>query len=510
MIRTVEQYLESLRDGRVIYCLGEKVKDVTAHPILRRNVKEGAMDWVVTNDPQRRDLFVTKNETGEEVHFTWTMPKTVDDLLHRRRVHLEGCRYGGSGLHAMGADAIAAARILADKQDKKLGTHYTERMESYIKYIQRDDLGLNLAMTDVKGDRSVHPSKQIQHQDFFVRVVDRQKDGIVVRGAKYHISMTTSANEMIVMPSRNHAEADKDYAVYFATPLNAKGITLICTEPEIRSLYKEETAWDYPDCAMTGPYFGEAMVVFDDVFVPWERVFMCGEWQFTRDAAYLFSAYHRLFAATRMIISLEDLTGLAALMAEYNGLEKYSHVRDKLAWLVQLTESVKALSEAACKSPEQEPDSDIIFPNKMLINIAKSMYAENFHEATKHAQDICGGIVVDPPTYKDWANPELKPYLDKYLAGKAGVPTEHRLRAIRLLKDVTGWQHGAHEIHGEGSLAAQKMMIYTAADFERYKAGAKRTAGIPGWEKDPYFGSVPDDEPLLESKMPPVDTTYKI
>jgi len=510
MIRTVEQYLESLRDGRVIYCLGERVKDVTTHPVLRRNVKAGAMDWVMTNDPERRSLFVSKNEEGEEVHFTWTMPKTAEDLLQRRKVHIEACRFGGGGLHAMGADAVAAARILADKQDKALGTNYTERVENYIKYIQKTDIGLNLAMTDVKGDRGIHPSKQVQHKDFFVRVIDRRKEGIIVRGAKYHISMTPSANDMVVMPCRNHFEEDKDYAVYFSTPLNAKGLTLICSDPEIRTLYTEETAWDYPDCSMVGPYAGEAMVVFDDVFVPWERVFMCGEWQFTRDAAYLFSAYHRLFAATRMIIALEDLTGVAALMAEYNGLEKYSHIREKLAWLVQLTETVKCVSEAACRSPEKEPDSGIVFPNKMLTNIAKNIYADNFHQAMKHAQDICGGIAVDPPVYRDWANPELRPYLEKYLAGKAGIATEYRLRAIRFLKDLTGWQHSAHNVHGEGSLAAQTMMIYTAADFEKYKMGAKRTAGIPGWEKDPFLGSLPDGEGLVEAKMPPVDTSYAL
>ena len=193
MIRTVEQYLESLRDGRVIYNLGERVKDVTTHPILRRVIRRGAMDWVLTNDPKRRDLFVTKNEEGEEVHFLWIPPKTADDLVRRREVYIEGARYGGMSLHSMGVDALAASSVLAGRMDRKLGTNYTERVEAYRQYIQKTDIGITGAQTDVKGDRSLHPSAQGQHQDFYVRVVDRQKDGIVVRGAKYHISSTACA-----------------------------------------------------------------------------------------------------------------------------------------------------------------------------------------------------------------------------------------------------------------------------------------------------------------------------
>jgi len=510
MIRTVEQYLESLRDGRVIYSLGERVKDVTTHPVLRRVIEHGAMDWVLTNDPERRSLFVTKNEEGEEVNFLWTAPKTAEDLLRKREAYIEGTRYGAMGLHSMGVDALAASRVLAGRMDKKLGTNYVDRVEAYRKYLQTTDLGITGAQTDVKGDRSLHPSEQVQHKDYYVRVVDKQKDGIVVRGAKYHISSTPCANEAIVLPCRTHQEKDKDYAVVFATPLNAKGITLISSEPEIRGQTTEETQWDYPSASILGVGDGECMIIFDDVFVPWEKVFMCGEWQFSRDIAYLFGTFHRLFACCRMVPVLESLTGVAALMAEYNGLEKYSHIRTKLAWLVQLTEGFKIMSKAACMFPEKEPDMDLANPNGMYTNIAKYMYAENFHQATKAVQDICGGIAADPIPYKDWMNPEENPYLDKYLSGKAGIPTEHRLRAIRLLLDITNGRHDTHTIHAEGSLAAQQMMFYTNADWELYKATAKRDAGIPGWEKHAEVGKLKDYSSLTESKLPPVDTSYKL
>ena len=510
MIRTVEQYLESLRDDRVIYNLGERVSDVTTHPVLRRVIQGGAMDWVLTNDPDHRALFVTKNEEGEDVHFLWTAPKTVEDLVRRREVYIEGARTGGVGLHSMGVDALTASRVLAGRVDKALGTNYTERVEAYRKHLQKTDIGVTGAQTDVKGDRGLHASQQVQHKDYYVRVVDRQKDGIVVRGCKYHISSTPCANEAIVLPCRTHGEEDADYAVVFATPLNAKGITLISSEPEIKGLSTEETRWDSPIASRHGVGDGECMIVFDDVFVPWERVFMCGEWQFSRDIAYLFATFHRLFACCRMVSSLETLTGIAALMAEYNGLEKYTHIRNKLAWMVQVTEAFKVISLAACMFPEQEPGMDLVNPNQMYINIAKYMYADNFNEATKIAQDICGGIVADPISYRDWMNPEERPYIEKYLGGKAGIPTEHRLRAIRLLHDITGGRHVSHNIHAEGSLAAQEMMFYANADFDMYKASAKRAAGIPGWEKHPKFSSLQDYSAVAAAKMPPVDTSYNL
>jgi 4-hydroxybutyryl-CoA dehydratase/vinylacetyl-CoA-Delta-isomerase len=510
MIRTVEQYLESLRDGRVIYNSGERVKDVTSHPILRRVVRGGCMDYVLTNDPEYRDLFVAKNEKGEDVHFLWTPPKTAEDLIRKRQVYIEGSRFGGTGLHSMGVDALAASRVVAERMDRKLGTNYVEHVEHYRDYLQSTDSGITGAQTDVKGDRGLHPSQQVQHKDYFVRIVDRQKDGIIVRGAKYHISATPACNGAIVLPCRTHGEPDADYAVVFAIPLNAEGITLISSEPTIRGLSTEETRWDYPASARYGIGDGECMIVFDDVFVPWENVFQAGEWQFSRDIAYAFGTFHRLYACCRMIPALENLTGIAALMAEYNGLEKYTHIQNKLAWLAQLTESVKAISEAACMFPDKEAEADLVVPNGMLTNIAKYMYADNFHEATKVAQDIAGGIVADPIQYRDWMNPEERPLLEKYLGGKAGIPTENRLRAIRYVKDITGWQHGSHNIHAEGSLAAQMKMFYFDADWDLYKARAKRSAGIPGWDEHPAVAGARDLGALAEEKMPPVDTSYNL
>ena len=510
MIRSVEQYLESLRDGRVIYCLGERVKDVTTHPLLRNVIQSASMDYFFPNDPKYHDLFVAKNEEVEEVHALFISPKRSEDLLRRRDIFLTTWRTGGgTQLHCMGIDALEASRVVAERMDKQMGTNYIERVEAYRKYLQQGDLGITGAMTDVKGDRSLRPSKQEVHQDYYVRVVDRQKDGIVVRGAKMHISSTPGANEVIVMPCRAHGEEDKDYAVVFATPLNAKGIVIIASEPPMRET-DEKAAWDYPVSTASGHGASECMIVFDDVFVPWERVFMCGEWKFSRDITYTFATFHRLFGVCRMTSELEMLTGVSALMAEYNGIERYAHIRDKLAWLAMYTEAVSVIGKASCIYCEKQADSDLVSPNMVYTNTAKYLFADNYHQAAKIAHDICGGIADTIPTYSDWQNPETRPWLEKYLGGKAGIPTEHRLRAIRLLKDHTNLHSQIGSIHGEGSLAAQRMFVYAGAEWGKYKAAAKRAAKIPGWEEDPTYGPLPDYPSCVSSKLQPADMSYRL
>jgi 4-hydroxybutyryl-CoA dehydratase / vinylacetyl-CoA-Delta-isomerase len=510
MIRNVEQYLYSLKDERIIYCLGERVSDVTTHPLLRNVIQSAAMDYVFPHMPEYRDLFVARNEEGEEFNALFLSPKTSEDLLKRREIFLLTWRTGGgTQLHCMGIDALEACRVTAEKMDRKLGTHYLERVEAYRKYLQQNDLGITGAMTDVKGDRSLRPSQQLKHQDYYVRVVDRQKEGIVVRGAKMHISSTPGANEVIVMPCRAHGQADEDYAVVFAVPLNAEGITILASEPPMRES-EEAAAWDYPVTTAYGHGTSECMIIFNDVFVPWERVFLCGEWAFSKDVTYAFATFHRLFGVSRMTTELELLTGVSALVAEYNGIERYAHVRDKLAWLAMYTEAVSVIGHSACLFCERLPESEMVSPNMVQTNTAKYLFADNIHQAVKTAQDICGGITDTIPTFHDWNNPEIRPLLEKYLGAKADIPTEYRLRAIRLLKDITNPHFQIGGIHGEGSLAAQRMFVYAGADWKKYKSAARRAAKIPGWHDDPVYGVLPDYPACISSKMPTVDRKYRL
>jgi len=505
MIRTVEQYLESLDDGREVWCLGEKVADVRTHPTISTIIKNACMDYVLPNRPDFHELFVTQNEDGEDINFLLTFPKTQEDLLRRRECYTVGIRSGGGVIvHCMGADALAAYSVAAEVMDEKLGTEYTERVEQYRKYLQKNDLAITGAMTDVKGDRSLHPSQQKQHEDFYLRIVDRQKDGIVVRGAKVHISASLCTNEILVLPCRTHGEADKDYALAFATPANAPGVKFLGVEPTAR-LYGEEAQFDCPSTNHMQP--SESLIIFDDVFVPWERVFMCGEWEYSQTLVYAFAGYHRLFGSCKMTGTLELMTGAASLLAEYNGIQRADHIRKKLAWMAMITEAVQMLGKTACLEPVTELGMDVMMPNRMAINASKYTYASNFHQMCQYLQDIAGGLATSVPSFRDWSNEELQPYIEKYLGAKDGVPTEDRLRVLRLIKDITNTHYQVDTIHGEGSMAAQQIFLYASGDWKKLQAAAQRAAHISGWQDDPIYGRLPvlNDEVT----MPPIDESYE-
>jgi 4-hydroxybutyryl-CoA dehydratase/vinylacetyl-CoA-Delta-isomerase len=288
-------------------------------------------------------------------------------------------------------------------------------------------------------------------------------------------------------------EDDKAYAVSFGVPCNAKGLTLISAEPEIK---EPSDFFDHPISASI--YLNDAMVIFEDVFIPNERVFMKGEWPFAGDIAYMFGNFHRLSAETYKAAELELVTGAAALMAEYNGVEKASHIQDKLTWLAFYTEATEVMGRAACEHCISEPDSDLVYPNPLYANIAKFFFADNWHQATKYLQDIAGGIVATAPSARDYFNPDIHDVIDKYLGGKAGIPTEHRLRLIKLIRDLTSSYEDVLTLHAEGSLAAQRLSIYTLTDFERYKAAAKRAARIRDGVEHPIYSQLPEFPPNIK------------
>ena len=496
-IRTPDQYIESLRDDRVVYCQGERVKDVTRHPILKITMDWMAMDFIMQNDPKYQDLVTVKNEEGERISFVFQPHKSAEDLVRLREVvklWARVCFGKPSGAKFTGKDGLNAVTVVAPKIDKEYGTHYAENVESYRKYLQKTDASVALGMTDVKGDRSLRPSQQRAHKDYYVRIVEERKDGIVVRGAKTHISMAPLANEIIVLPCRAMGEADKDYAVCFGVQANAKGLTMISAEPEIK---EPGNFFDYPLSASV--YINDATLIFEDVFIPNERIFLKGEWPYAGQTAYMFGNFHRLSAETYKAVELELLTGAAALIAEFNGIDKVSNVKDKLSWLVQYTEATEIMGRAACEHLVSEPDSDLVYPNPMYANIAKLFFADHWHQATKYLQDIAGGIVATAPSAKDYFNPELQGMIDKYLGGREGVPTEHRLRLVKLIRDLTSSYEDVLTLHAEGSPAAQIMSIYSLGDFDRYKAAARRAARIEDGSGHPIFNELPQFPPNLGS-----------
>jgi 4-hydroxybutyryl-CoA dehydratase/vinylacetyl-CoA-Delta-isomerase len=258
----------------------------------------------------------------------------------------------------IGTDCLNAAFVVAGQMGKK---QYQENAMNFLEHVRKHDLAMCGAVTCVKGDRSKEPSQQ-KHPDYYLHVVDRNKDGIVVKGAKIHITSAPVANEIIVVPTRQMRESEADYAVSFAIPANSKGIVFICRAGR-GQWTSHEFHPDYPVRELT-----EAMIVFDNVFVPWERVFMRGEWQFSMLLAYTFATFHRFTAISYEVPSVEA-------MAEYNGLEKVGHVRDKLADIAGYVETLQALTNAAAKDPVMY--GDIAVPNPLIANMAKLHFRAN-------------------------------------------------------------------------------------------------------------------------------------
>ncbi|MBW2345513.1 MAG: 4-hydroxybutyryl-CoA dehydratase [Deltaproteobacteria bacterium] len=350
---------------------------------------------------------------------------------------------------------------------------YVERAENFRVHLCKNDLSMAGAVTCVKGDRSLRPSDPGQeHKDFYVRVVDRNSDGIVVRGAKAHITGAAYYNEILVIPCRNMTEADRDYAVSFAIPPNTKGVIQVP-----HPMHYRQGKGEFP---VELPFRGhtDCLIIFDDVFVPWDRVFMCGEWQYAMTLVYNFAYLHRHTAASYHIPPYEAMVGMAQAIAEYNGIEKVGHVREKITDMIIYVNTLKSLARASCMDYVEH--EGIPIPNPVITNIAKYYYANNFHSCSKALVDICGGLLSTAPTYKDWTNPEIGGLLQKYLIGKAGTSSEERLRMLQLIRNTLGVENDVRTLHAEGSLAAQRMTIYAESvkNLKEYKTLAKKYAGI--------------------------------
>lgn len=296
----------------------------------------------------------------------------------------------------------------------------------------------------------------------------------MVRGAKVHTSITPNANELFVIPTRNLTEADKDYAVSFCIPLNTPGLK------QIASPYGAGHDNRFTHPISSRHKMMETLTIFDDVFVPNDRVFMDGEWQFAGALAKTFVEFHRFTAISYKLPLLDLLTGSSLLIAEQNGIERAGHVREKLTWLISYAETVRMLTKmSAIRCTLKD---GIAVPDTAAVNIAKLHFASNYHQALMHVQDLTGGLLVTGPGEEDLKNPETGKYIERYLGGAAGVSGEHRLRMINLISDLTTGDFGGYQatlaIHAEGSLEAEKLTILREYDRERVKSYARWVAGV--------------------------------
>jgi 4-hydroxybutyryl-CoA dehydratase / vinylacetyl-CoA-Delta-isomerase len=477
-LRTPEQYKASLKDGREVYYRGELVQDVTTHPIIGIAVDHACIDYQMTEDPRYRDLAVVVDpQTKEPYSRYFYLPRNAEDLLKRSQLISASTREGATLvvlIKEIGTDALFALHIVAEEMAKRGKPEYKERVQKYYQMCRDRDYSVAVAQSDVKGDRSLGPQGQ-DHPDYYLRIVEERTDGIVVRGAKVHTSVLTNTDEVIVLPTRAMKPEDKAYAVAFAIPAATKGLKLLASA---YGGFKKDP-FDFPISAKHKMM--ETLTVFDDVFVPWDRVFMCGETEAAGFLALTFVKFHRFTAVSYKLPLLELFAGSARAIAEYNGIENAGHIREKLTELAAYHATVQGLIIAAAHQHAVMPPG-IAVPNVLLTNVAKYQFASNYHDAVQMVQDIAGGLLVTGPSVEDWRSEATGPYVKKYLGGKKGIPTEHRLRMMNLISDLTASDFGGYQevlaVHAEGSLEAEKLQTYREYDFNSAAAYARELAGV--------------------------------
>jgi 4-hydroxybutyryl-CoA dehydratase/vinylacetyl-CoA-Delta-isomerase len=476
-IRTSADYIQSLRGRNLeVWLLGEQVTEPVDHPIIRPSINAIAASYdLALHEPE---LATEESDLiGESVNRFLHITGSADDVVAQNRMQRRlGQLTGTCFQRCVGMDAINATYTVTFNIDASDGTEYHQRFTAWLANVQRLNLVIGGAMTDVKGDRGRTPSQQ-DDPDLFVRVVGRRDDGVVIRGAKAHQTGCINSHWILVMPTMRLTSEDRDYAVVAAVPVEAPGITYIYGRQSCDTRALEPGDLDAGNATYAGQ---EALVVLDDVFVPWERVFMHGETGFAAELVERFTTYHRRSYVCKSGVG-DVLIGAAALVADYNGVAGAAHIRDKLVEMVHLNETIYGAGIAA--SHESRPTPAGNYENdSLLANVCKHNVTRFPYELGRLAQDLAGGAVATLPSQMDWDHPDLGPLLDKYFRGVAGVPTEHRIRVLRLIENMTMGRNAVgyltESLHGAGSPQAQRIQIARQMDIEAKKDLARRLAGI--------------------------------
>ncbi|MBW2062801.1 MAG: 4-hydroxybutyryl-CoA dehydratase [Deltaproteobacteria bacterium] len=477
-LMTAEQYVESMKKiKKQVYFMGEQI-NITEHPLTQPALNSVALTYELCFNPEYKELFTATLESGEKVNRCVTFWKNAEDLIKKYKMIQITARLTGRGnSRTVGADAINAIGSVSYEMDEDLGTEYHPRFLKYLKYIQDNDFTISGAITDPKGDRSLRPIQQ-SDPDMYVRIVEKKSDGIVVRGAKVHQSVAVHAHEHIVAPCTTLREEEEDYAVVFAVPADAEGLFHVMGRQPSDTRRLEGDLFDLGGVNQGG---NETLMIFDDVFVPWDRVFMCGEWKWSFPMIHRFAGYHRnCYGAGKSAIA-DIVIGAAALMAEYNGVARNSIIRDKLTEMVHMARTIYACGLTSCVEGYSTP-SGIFNVNLMYTNVTKLHVGRLTYEIARLAEDIAGGLIATMPSHKDFTDPKIGKYVNKYLKGVDGVPTENRMKLMRLIEYFCYGQGSVYflseSLHGAGSPQAQKLLIERESDLETKKEWAKSLAGI--------------------------------
>ena len=468
-IKSEQDYRERMDKLRPkLFFDGKRVEKLVDHPVSKGVVDATARVYKLTSDPEYANIMTASSHlTGEPISRALHIHQSKEDLFKRLDMaRLGSQKLGTCNYRCPGNEMLPSLAATTWEIDHDKGTEYHRRFNDFMRYAQKNDLVVSGSVTDPKGDRSKRPLEQ--DPDFYVHVVEKRTDGIVVNGAKQHATGAYAADETLVLPGISCRAGEEDYALAFVIPNGTEGITYVGQHNAFSAEREHETN----PRVLGNPLYGQretCLIVFDHVFVPWDRVFMCGEVEYTQKFITRFAKTHRMNCGGACKVGFMDLIiGATKLISEYNGLSKASHIAQKITRMLQLNDTSLACATAAAYYGKEEPEgSGVFMPDETMGNIAKLNTNDGFWEVMALAGDIAGGLPVTMPSEKELNNPETGAYVAKYLS--AAAPADQRMRIARFLQHWVAGLHGVGTYQGSGPNQSQYVAIYRIADLETKK-----------------------------------------
>ena len=472
-----KSYIESIRNRNLdVYLFGNKIKEPVDHDMIRPSINAIAKTYdLAVSDPELAS--VISPFTGERIsRFLHICTSSKDLVLQNKMQRKLGQLTGTCFQRCVGMDAFNSLYSVTFEMDERNGTNYHQKLISFLTLMHKYNFVLGGAMTDVKGDRSLGPSQQVD-PDMFVHVTKRTSKGVYISGAKAHQTGCINSHWLMIMPTMRLLEEDKQYAIVGAVPVSSKGITYIYGRQSCDTRSMEEGSIDVGNKEFGGQ---EAMVIFENVFIENKNIFMDGEYDFAAMLVERFTTYHRRSYVCKSGVG-DVLIGAAASIAEFNGVEKSSHIKDKLVQMSHLNETIYATGIASSYQGFKTK-SGCFQCDDMLSNVCKHHVTKLPFEVSQIAQDLAGGFVTTLPSEQDLNHPKIGKLLHKYLRGNSKFSSEERIRILRLIENMTMGRNAVgyltESVHGAGSPQAQRIQIGRMMQLEYKKRLAKILAGI--------------------------------
>ena len=470
-------YLDSIKNRNLkIYLMGELIKEPLDHPIIRPSVEAMAETYeLAVSEPELASA--TSPYTGESINRFLHIAESNEDLFLQNKMQRKlGQLTGTCFQRCVGMDAFNALHSVTFEIDEKHNTEYHKNFINFLTEMHKYNLVIGGAMTDVKGDRSKLPHEQ-EDEDVYLRIVKRTQDGVYVKGAKAHQTGCINSHWMVVMPTLRLSDKDKDYAIVGAIPVDAEGITYIYGRQSCDTRSMEPGEYDVGNKYFAGQ---EAMVIFDNVFIPNDYIFMNGEYEFASMLVERFTTYHRRSYVCKSGVG-DVLIGAAATIAEYNGVEEASHIKDKLVEMNKLNETIYATGIASSLQGSSTKSGNFI-NDDLLANVCKQHVTKETYEIGRIAQDLAGGLVGSMPSGIDFNEGTMSEDLKKYLKCKKDINSEDRVKILRLIENKKLGRNAVayltESLHGAGSPQAQRVQIRRKVNIEEKKDFAKKLSGI--------------------------------